>query len=222
MQSTAEILHSKLVTANASIAVAERRAQAATAEATRVSASASVALDASHRAVCDARAAQRRAEEDLEAALRPDPQGLARVRALEEVAYNARKARDWCEPSHPDREAFAEEAEFHTAVARQARHCLEQGTVPKAVHAHVFADPTFATSVEGLGVCALQDALERIVGERDATTAVTIGQSAAVAAEQQRCDQFLSAVCSDIKRGMDDAAAAYEAAKAAGPGAPRV
>lgn len=224
MQSTAEILHSKLVSAKASIALAERRAQAATTEAARVSASASASLDASLRAVHEARAAQRRAEEALDVAMRPDPQALARVRAFEEVAHNARKARDQCEPSHPDREAFVEEAEFHTAVARQARHCLEQGTQAQVVHAHVFADPNFATSANGIGVCALEDALERIVGERDTATAVTVatGQRAAAASEQQRCDQFLSAVCSDIKQGMDDATTAYETAKAAGPKAHRV
>jgi hypothetical protein len=207
-QSTAEILHGKLKVANASIQIAERRAEAATVEADRVSTDATTQLHDMQRLLADAQAARRAAEAERDAVLRPDPVAEARVRALEHAAHEARKARDACATGHADREALDEEAEFHTACARQARHCLATGDKPGPRHAHIYLTPT-ASAPADRAMMALEERMEHVLSERTFIGAHRRPHGSGVAAEQ-RLNQFVGAVSADVKAGMDCAMAAYD------------
>ena len=195
---TADILHSKLKVANASIGIAEERATRACAEAARVSAETGAQLDAMQRALRDAQEAKIAAERERDAALRPPADEEARVRALEHAAYEARRARDACvhehadDPEHPAREAAEEEAHFRSAVAKQARHCLMRGTMPAPMPAHFHLRPTGAfllgtasaaaveTDAQQASTLALAARLEELVRD-DRTFEGTIGTAATTA-----------------------------------------
>lgn len=212
-QSTAEILHGKLKIANASIQIAEQRAETATAQAARVTAATEAQLADMRGALANAREAKRAAEAERDAALRPDPAAEERVRALEHAAHAARKARDDCAVGHADREALEEEAEFATARARQARHCLMTGKTPGPKHAHVYLSPATSAPADR-AVLALEERLEHVLSERTFTGAHRRAHGPGAAAEA-RLNQFVGAVSADVKEGMDGASALYDTARAA-------
>lgn len=220
---TSEILYSKLKTATAAIQIANDRAERAERDADDAKRACASKIKTITASLAASDVARRHAEEALRAASRPDPAAQARVRALEMHAHAARKTARECDDD-AEREALLEEAEFHTCVARQARHCLETGTEPKAVAAHVF---TCATEPRGdhehvrgeLVRLELSVALERALDAERTASGIAARHSAATA--QQRTNSFVRAVSKDLQEGLQSEAAAYAAARQVQPAAVR-
>ena len=218
-----EILFFKLKTANEAIRVAERRAEAAEQEAAKVHANANARLSDAASALNASNVALRHAEEEARAASCPDKHEQARVRALEMDAHAARKtAKACCDPAQ--RAVLEEEATFQSALARQARHCLQTGTTPRAIVAHVYVGAAAKDSTQddgGSGDLArleLNVALGRALDAR-AQTASGIG--ARHPSHGERVERFVKAVSADIQGGLEQAVADYDAAKDAGARAVR-
>ena len=233
VEPTASILHRKLTTANASIAIAERRAESARAIMEAATREATARVQSMQCAVTDAHAARRHAEAERDAACAPAPDRLAHVRALEMEAHEAKKKAQ----QHADCDALEEEARFRDSVARQARHCLDHGLheTPRPCHVHLTTQSKQGTTCAPTDHTALDAALSRILTERCALVAAAspcspstatantaaVRRSASAAAEK-RCDRYLDSVCADLKAGLQARTEDYAVAKAAGPVATRL
>lgn len=229
-QASSETLYSKLQNATASIRIAEDRAERAEREAEHTMRSCASKLETITATLTASDVARRHAEEALSAASQPDPIAQARVRALEMTAHAARKTARDCDDAADEatREALEEEAAFHTAVAKQARHCLQTGTEPKAVCAHVYARVSTAATT---GACADSDggrgelarleldvALGRAL-DAAAQTASGIGartHGGGTGPSRAHVDRFVRAVSKDLQEGIERESVAYAAASKAG------
>lgn len=223
-QASNVILYSKLQNATASLRVAEERAERAEREAEHTSASCASKLEAVTATLAASDVARRHAEERLRVALLPDPAAQARVRAFEMTAHAARRLAREC-VDEGAREALEEQAEFHTAVAKQARHCLSNGTEPKPVHAHLYACSATTGACAGendggygeLVRLELNVALGRALDAyrtADGIGARHGGRGDATAREST--DRFVRAVSADLQQGLQRESEAYEAASKAG------
>lgn len=227
---TTEILYSKLKAANASIQIAEDRAQRAERDAEHAMRSCASKLETMTTALSASDTARRHAEEALCAASRPDPVAQARVRRLEEEAHAARKAlRDCTDPALVD--ALEEEARFRTCAARQARHCFDANVAPqRPVVAHVYVCPSDAATAATTGCCAktaqevgaslarleLSVALGRALDTTRTVDGIGTRHATTVASARERTDNYIRAVSRDLQEGMEREQGAYQAAKEAG------
>lgn len=221
---TSEILYSKLKAANASIQIAEGRAQRAEHDAEHARRLCASEVETLTTALSASDVARRHAVEALHAASRPDPLAQARVRRLEEEAHAARKAlRDCTDPTSVD--ALEEDADFRTCAARQARHCLDANVaLPRPVVAHVYAcaSGTTGASSEADGVDAslarleLSVALGRALDTTRTVDGIGARHATTVASVRERTDNYIRAVSRDLQEGLEREQAAYLAAKEAG------
>lgn len=220
LESTSSILHRKLQVAQASISIAEKRADAARSLMDTTMRDTNARIESMERVVTDAQSARLRAEGERDSALAPDPGRLAHVRSLEMAAYKAKREHAACSPEDACHDRLEDEARFADQVARQARAYLSDGKDPtdmRVCNTHIKLTHKTSTSINA--TCGLDDTLGRILAERRVERSSSTTGAPPNADAQERSDNFLNSVCLDLKAGLEACTRAYDAARAQGPAA---
>jgi len=214
---TAALLYDKLQAEKSKNALVEKRAEQVTQNAHKVVAQAAAAQQKTEAELRQVKDRLRQVNDELDEQRVPPKAVLERVHALEATAYICKQRLAGTKPGTEEHTICADEAAFHGAVARRARHCATTGE-PEAVR-HIHLNPEVAQAQ------ASEEALDARLGSILRTRGLAPPEAEATAARSgneppgysERVESFMDAVCEDIKAGLVQSMEDYKKAAAAGP-----
>lgn len=212
---TASLLYDKLQAEKRKNALTEQRAEQATRNAHKAVAQ---AADEQHRTERELRQVKdrlRQVNSELDEKCRPPKDVLERVHALESIAHIHKQRLAELSPGTEEHTACADEHAFHSAVARRARHSAITGESEQVRHVHLNPEVARAHATTE----SLDDRLGSILkrqGLAPPEPTEARAEGGAPAGYEERVNNFMDAVCTDLRAGLKQASEAYTAA-AVGP-----